>query len=113
MTNDWLGSPGGGCGGAIFQLEESTAIEIQDKEEAFFEGLSKSYINWTSGTMDDQSHLSFQCAVQSSAKRQLYKDKLREALSSKDYYFGVVSEGSKTKILIYPDERLVYIGYWN
>ena len=118
-TTDWLGSPGGGCGGAIIVLKKSTALEIQSQGLAFFQGLSQpphwknKSISWTKGASDNRGRISFQCVIESSRKEKLFKQELEQILGSRTGYYGVISGGSKTRVLISTEKRLVFVGYWD
>jgi len=117
-TSDWIASPGGSCGGAIIELRGKTASKIQHAGLSFFENLEgpqngSNQITWSQGTSDNRGWISFQCAVKSSSKEKFYEQKLRAALSSQKSFYGVFSRRSKTRILIDPSQRLVFVGYWD
>ena len=118
-TSDWIVPPGGSCGGAIIQLKNKSAIEIQREGLGFFEDQNQSQkskgrtISWSQGASDNRGWISYQCAVKSSSKEKYYQQELRSALKSKNAYYGVPSGKSKTRILIATEQRLVFVGYWD
>jgi len=119
-TTDIIGSPGGGCGGAIFRLKEITANEIREKGITFFDKLSQprkgnaSSISWSVSNSQNRGEISFQCVINTSNNKAFYRQKMQNAFKSPHSYYGVMSgKAFNTRILIMPEDRLVFIGYWD
>ena len=113
---DWLGSPGGGCGGAIFLMSKKTQAEVEKQEIDYFENMNQprnwenSRIEWSEIQSNDSSEygdLTFGCIVKAAGKKHSIPQR-------KLAYSGVMSgEAYKTRILVIPENRYVYIGYWD
>ena len=114
---DWLGSPGGGCGGAIFKLKKQTSSQIEELGLGFFQGKTqprdsrRGEILWRGSTLDDFGQLkwAFQCV-----SNEAYNAKIRNALANQTAYLGEkTNKSQKTKLLVLPEERLIFVGYWD
>ena len=114
----WISPPGGSCGGAIFTLTKKTQKQISKEGLQYFSDKTvtrrwkKSSISWSVGGSDGRTRISFDCVVRSSGKEKHYREKIRKALRSKNAYYGVIGK-SKDRILVLPNEKLVFIGYWD
>ena len=114
----WIAPPGGSCGGAIFTLRKKTQKQILEQGLGYFSDKkvsrrwNKASISWSIGASDRKARISFECVIRSSVKEKYYKDKLTKSMNSVSAYYGVL-DSDITRILVLPNEKLVFIGYWD
>jgi len=115
----FIAPPGGSCGGAIYKLRKTSQKKILNQGLEFFSDKTRSRrwkkapVSWTLGGSDNRVRVSFNCVVKSSKHKTVFLKKMRDSLRAGEAYYGVLGGGSKTRVLVLPKERLVFVGYWD
>ena len=110
---------GGSCGGAIFKLRKTSQKKILSQGLEFFSDKTRSRrweektVSWTLGGSDNRVNVSFSCVVKRSKHKAVLLKKMRDSIRAGEAYYGVLGGGSKTRVLVLPKERLVFVGYWD
>ncbi|MEP4051875.1 MAG: hypothetical protein ABJN22_06505 [Litorimonas sp.] len=114
-STDIISSPGGSCGGAVFRLRKETRDEILEKGFRYFadksnpRNLTTSSISWKQDDVDGRLGLSFECVT-----KKHHSSGVRKAIDEGRAYYGIMDGTAfNTRILIVPDEELVFVGYWD
>lgn len=113
---DWIGSPGGGCGGVIFKLKKQTASHIQDegldflKDKTHPRRLENRSIVWSIATTEEVSEIKWmlQCV-----SNDTFDAKISDAVKAEQAFLGRTGSQTQTLLLLLPEDRLAFAGYWD
>ena len=116
---DFLGSPGGSCGGAIFSLKSESKERLETEGIGYLEMLAQTQrrgnkaLFWIPVSSDFNIKYHFKCVISDYGSREKQSG-LISAIRSQEAYLGYISENlDEVKIIILPEESLVLVGYWD